>query len=64
MNTTELRKKTSEELEQELVSLTKDQFGLRMQQSTGQLNQTHLLKQVRQDIARVKTVMQEKKVNE
>jgi large subunit ribosomal protein L29 len=64
MNTTELRKKTSEELEQELISLTRDQFGLRMQQSTGQLNQTHLLKQVRQDIARVKTVMQEKKVNE
>ncbi|MEX1237424.1 MAG: 50S ribosomal protein L29, partial [Pseudomonadales bacterium] len=62
MNTVELRKKTAEELEQELLGLTRDQFGLRMQQSTGQLNQTHLLKQVRRDIARVKTVMQEKKV--
>ncbi|MEX0941225.1 MAG: 50S ribosomal protein L29 [Pseudomonadales bacterium] len=64
MNTVELRKKTAEELEQELLGLTRDQFGLRMQQSTGQLNQTHLLKQVRRDIARVKTVMQEKKVSE
>ena len=60
MNTSELRDKTIEELEETLVSLTKDQFASRMHQSTGQLGQTHLLKIVRRDIARVKTVLTEK----
>ncbi len=64
MKVSELRDKSAEELQQTLVDLTKDQFGYRMQQSTGQLAQTHLLKQVKQDIARVKTVLREKKGNE
>ncbi len=38
----------------------KDQFNYRMQKSTGQLNQTHLVKEVAKDIARVKTVLREK----
>jgi len=42
----------------------KDQFTYRMQQSTGQLSQTHLLQEVRKEIARVKTVIREKKVSE
>ena len=64
MKTADLRKKTTEELEKELVTLNKDHFAFRMQQSTGQLAQTHLLSQVKKDIARVKTVLREKKVAE
>jgi large subunit ribosomal protein L29 len=57
MKANELREKSSEELQQVLLGLLKDQFKLRMQKATGQLSQTHLLSQVRRDIARVKTVL-------
>jgi len=60
MKTSELNDKSMEELQTTLVSLTKDQFNFRMQKSTGQLGQTHLLKAVKKDIARVKTVLNEK----
>lgn len=60
MNTAELREKSADELNQELLGLLKDQFSLRMQKSSGQLAQTHLLGQVRRDIARVKTLINEK----
>ena len=60
MKASELREKTVEELEQEVVTLVKDQFTYRMQKSTGQLGQSHLLKQVKRDIARIKTVLNEK----
>ena len=60
MKASELKDKSVEELEQELVKLTKERFSYRMQLSTGQLAQTHLLKQVAKDIARVKTVMNQK----
>jgi large subunit ribosomal protein L29 len=55
----ELRSKTEEELQEHLIELTKEQFTLRMQKSTGLLTQTHLLGQVSRDIARVKTVARE-----
>ena len=61
MKATELRDKSAEELHQSLVTLLKDQFSYRMQQSTGQLNQSHLLKAVAKDIARVRTVQTEKR---
>ena len=61
MKASELRDKSAEELQQSLIALLKDQFSYRMQQSTGQLTQTHLLKAVAQDIARVKTVQTEKR---
>ena len=61
MKATELRDKSAEELQQSLVTLLKDQFSYRMQQSTGQLNQSHLLKAVANDIARVRTVQTEKR---
>ena len=65
MKASELRDKSIEELQQSLITLLKDQFSYRMQQSTGQLTQTHLLKAVAQDIARVKTGQTEKsKVSE
>ena len=61
MKASELRDKSTEEIQQSLITLLKDQFSYRMQQSTGQLTQTHLLKAVAQDIARVKTVQTEKR---
>lgn len=64
MEAAELRNKSAEDLEKELLVLLKDQFAHRMQRSTGQLNQPHLLKEVRRDIARVKTLLGEKKALE
>ncbi|GAB3373712.1 50S ribosomal protein L29 [Spongiibacter taiwanensis] len=63
MKALELREKSVDELNSQLLQLLEDQFKLRMQKSTGQLAQTHLLKKTRQDIARVKTVLQEKAGN-
>tara|TARA_B100001094_G_C17757224_1_gene588661 strand:+ start:205 stop:399 length:195 start_codon:yes stop_codon:yes gene_type:complete len=60
MKASELKEKSAEELQQEIETLVKDQFNLRMQKSTGQLGQTHLLGQIKKDIARVKTVLNEK----
>jgi large subunit ribosomal protein L29 len=63
MNAIELREKSVDDLNAQLLQLLEDQFKLRMQKSTGQLSQTHLLKKTRQEIARVKTVLQEKAGN-
>ncbi|MFG1497041.1 50S ribosomal protein L29 [Saccharospirillum sp. HFRX-1] len=60
MNAKDLREKSVDELKTNLLELLRDQFKYRMQKATGQLTQTHLLKQVRKDIARVKTVLTEK----
>lgn len=60
MKAQDLRQKSVEELKAELIGLLREQFNLRIQASTGQLTQTHTLKQVRRDIARVKTVLNEK----
>ncbi len=60
MKAAELREKETEELYEELLRLRKEQFGLRMQDASGQLGQYHLLNQVKRDIARVKTVIVEK----
>lgn len=60
MKVSELSEKTVEELNGDLLSQLKEQFKLRMQASTGQLTQTHLLSQVRKDIARIKTVLSQK----
>ncbi|MDD2686152.1 MAG: 50S ribosomal protein L29 [Gallionella sp.] len=62
MKASELKTKSDADLQQELLSLTKAQFGLRMQVATQQLNNTSELRKVRRDIARVKTVMKEKGV--
>lgn len=63
MKASELREKTVEELNGELISQLQTQFKLRMQASTGQLGQPHLIKQVRRDIARIKTVLNQKAGN-
>ena len=60
MDMAQLRTKSVEELNEELLSLLRNQFGFRMQKATGQMNQSHLLKQVRRDIARIKTVLTDK----
>ena len=60
MKATELREKSAEQLNEPLLTLLRDQFNLRMQKATGQLGQTHLLNQVKRDIARVKTVLNQK----
>ena len=60
MNATELKAKSVDELNEELISLLKEQFNLRMQHTTGQLEKTDQLKKVRRSIARVKTILTEK----
>ena len=60
MKAQDLRTKSVEELNNELVNLLGEQFKLRMQTATGQLQQPHQAKQVRRDIARVKTILTEK----
>ena len=61
MKAAELRDKSVAELQQEVENLVKEQFNYRMQQSTSQLGQSHLLKQVKKDIARVRTLLNEKR---
>jgi large subunit ribosomal protein L29 len=60
MKASELRGKDQAALQKELNELLKAQFSLRMQVATQQLNNTAQLKKVRRDIARVKTVMNQK----
>ena len=60
MKANELRDKSVDELNQQLLSLREEQFKLRMAKATGQLGQSHLLKQAKRDIGRVKTVLQQK----
>lgn len=59
MKTEELRQKSVEELNKELIEQLKAQLKLRMQKATGQVAQTHQFKQIRRDIARIKTVLTE-----
>jgi large subunit ribosomal protein L29 len=62
MNMKELREKNDEALQLELLELSKERFNLRMQQGSGQLTKPHLLNNVGRDIARIKTVLSERKV--
>ncbi len=61
MKASEFREKTQAELHDTLRELLKEQFNLRMQRGTGQLGRPHLMKEVRRNIARVKTVMNAKR---
>lgn len=53
----ELREKSAEDLQTHLVDLHKEQFSLRMQKATGQLDKIHEARRVRRDIARVNTLL-------
>jgi large subunit ribosomal protein L29 len=60
MKANELRQKSADELKLELDGLLREQFNLRMQKGTGQLSRPDQVKKVRRDIARVKTILNEK----
>ena len=59
MEVGDLRKKSVDDLNEELVALRREQFNLRMQQVTGELSHNHEHRRVRRDIARIKTVLNE-----
>jgi len=60
MNASDLRQKSGDELKLELDGLLREQFNLRMQKGSGQLSRPDQVRKVRRDIARIKTVMNEK----
>lgn len=64
MKASELREKSVDELQAQLQELYKDQFNNRMQNATGQLGQVHLLRAVKKDIVRIKTIITEKQKSE
>ena len=60
MKIVDLKSKTAEQLSGELLSLKKEQFNLRFQQATGQLENTSNVRKVRKSIAQVKTLLRQK----
>ena len=56
----ELKQMTLDDLKSKLLSLRKEQFNLRMKKASGALDKNHVIKIVRRNIARVKTVISEK----
>ena len=61
MKTEDIRAFSDDQLTDELLKLKKEQFNLRFQGATGQLEKTARVRQVRRDIARIKTIQAEKK---
>ena len=61
MKTAELRQKTPDELKEQLLGLRKEAFNLRFQKATGQLENTARVREVRRDIARIKTILNVKR---
>ncbi|MFZ5835309.1 MAG: 50S ribosomal protein L29 [Pseudomonadota bacterium] len=57
MKAAELREKTADQLQDEILKLKKEQFNMRFQKATGQLENTARVGQVRRDIARMKTIL-------
>ena len=60
MKAADVRTKTPDELDTQLAALKKEQFNLRFQKATGQLEKTGRVKEVRRDIARIKTIAAQK----
>lgn len=60
MKVSELKAMSIDELNKELQNARREQFNLRMQKGSGQLTRTHLLKNVRLNIARIKTILTQK----
>jgi large subunit ribosomal protein L29 len=60
MKITDVRALSADQLQDELLKLKKEQFNLRFQRATGQLEKTHRVNEVRKDIARIKTVLKAK----
>ena len=61
MNIDDVRRMTQDQLSDQLLSLKKEQFNLRFQAATGQLEKTHRVEEVRRDIARIKTILGERR---
>ena len=61
MGAAEMRGKTDAELDKELLDLAREAFNLRMQKGTGQLGRSSQIKTVRRDIARIKTIQNERR---
>jgi large subunit ribosomal protein L29 len=57
----DLRSQTPDQLGDQLLSLKKEQFNLRFQAATGQMEKTHRVSEVRKDIARISTLLREKR---
>ena len=64
MKASDVRSKTADELKDQLVDLKKEQFNLRFQRATQQLEKPAQVKKVRRDIARIKTILGEKNAAE
>ncbi|MEO6696535.1 MAG: 50S ribosomal protein L29 [Gammaproteobacteria bacterium] len=62
--TPDIKQKNAEELNKELLELRREQFNLRMQKGTGQLTKPHQLKDVRHQIARIKTLLTQGQTHE
>lgn len=60
MEAKDLRSKSSAELKQELLNVLREQFNLRMQRGSGQLSKPHQLNAARKNVARIKTILNEK----
>ena len=60
MKATDVKTMTADQLGDQLASLKKEQFNLRFQKATGQLEKTARVKEVRRDIARIKTIARQK----
>lgn len=60
MKAADVRAKSEDELKEQLLSLRKEAFNLRFQKASGQLENTARARQVRRDIARIKTVLRQK----
>lgn len=63
VKTKDLRAMTIDELEAKLLKNKKEQFNLRIQQSTGQLSNTAVIRKVRREIAKINTLIAERKKN-
>jgi large subunit ribosomal protein L29 len=64
MKAAEIRDMTLDQLEEQLVNLKKEQFNLRFQAASGQLENTARVRQVRRDIARIKTIARQKQAGQ
>lgn len=64
MSASDFRSQTIDQLKEELIKFKKEQFNLRFQAASGQLEKTRRIREVRRDIARIRTVMREKNLAE
>jgi len=60
MKIDDVRRLTTDQLQDQLIQLKKEQFNLRFQAATGQMEKTHRVDEIRKDIARIKTVLRGK----